>query len=121
MMRNHAQQTEQQSPMADRKLPNPKRPCAACGKAWSPETFPPKRKAYCTGCLTVRARVRRADPKVRARETELARQHRRNNPETYLLPARAYYYRNRAKSLQRALTWDKENPERARAFTKVSN
>jgi hypothetical protein len=46
-----------------------KRPCPRCGKPWSAEAFSAS-AGYCRECATARAKLRRADPKVKARERE---------------------------------------------------
>jgi hypothetical protein len=96
-----------------------KRPCARCGKPWSVEAFRAVQTSYCRECVTAKARLRRADPKIRARETERAREKRRENPN-YVVAAREYYQRNRAASMKRTNKWRTKNPEKSRAIITVS-
>jgi len=95
-----------------------KRPCARCGQPWSVEAFSAK-TGYCRECKTAKARLRRADPKVKARERERAREKRRENPN-YVVAAREYYRRNRATSMKRTNKWRAKNPEKSRAIIAVS-
>lgn len=95
-----------------------KRPCARCGKPWNAEAFSAK-TGYCRECKTAKARLRRADPKIRARETERAREKRRENPN-YVMAARQYYRRNQATSMERTNRWRDKNPEKSRAIMRVS-
>jgi hypothetical protein len=99
-------------------MSNARRPCARCGKPWTAEAFPAK-AGYCRECNTAMARIRRADPKVRARETERAREKRRENPNRGVAE-REYYRRNRAASMNRTNRWRTKNPEKSRAIIKVS-
>ena len=95
-----------------------KRPCARCGKPWSVEAFSANPTSYCRECRKAKARLRRADPKVQARERERARELRRERPD-YVVAARQYYSRNPESSMKRTNKWRSKNPEKSRAIVAV--